>query len=312
MTRLSSADAETDDSLAQRLSGLLRVAYTEAGAAFDPKQQRAQLTLWLEAQRTHSDSGNSGSSQALSWSGLTGGLPESTSGYAAHERHYRSYLAAVSAAIGGQAPPEELAHAASTAFRCLQACALAEPESAAPAPAPAEARARLQRARLWLSGRGSAAAEASRAAGSVFGSDGPPDDPLRRMLAAHAPLHRWLRTHRQGGAPAGPASRRAPGNGGHGASLFGSELAVAPCVGASSARGVVGDAWLRAFAEALPDDDDDDDEYGFVDAPEVSAAAPPPRPAAAASARWSLRSAAIYASIYIYTYIYRVRPIPLI
>jgi len=60
----------------------------------------------------------------------------------------------------------------------------------------------------------------------VFGSDGPPDDPLRRMLAAHAPLHRWLRTHRQGGAPAGPASRGAPGNGVHGATLFGSELAT--------------------------------------------------------------------------------------
>lgn len=120
---------EPTSALAERLSGLLRVAFTNAGAAFDLRLERALRDRWLEAHGRAaapdgSVVGNGGAEPARpqTWKELAGGLPETTIGYAAHERHYRSYLAAVASALGGEAAQPELAHAASAAFRCLQAC----------------------------------------------------------------------------------------------------------------------------------------------------------------------------------------------
>ena len=40
------------------------------------------------------------------------GLPQTTPGYAEHAGYYHKFLASVSAALGGEAPSDEVAHAA--------------------------------------------------------------------------------------------------------------------------------------------------------------------------------------------------------
>ena len=52
---------------------------------------------------------------------LSGRLPQTTHGYAVAASQYHKFLAAVSTALGGQAPSDEVANAASAAFRALQA-----------------------------------------------------------------------------------------------------------------------------------------------------------------------------------------------
>jgi hypothetical protein len=271
------------ETLAERLSGLLRVAFTDAGAEFDVRQQRVQLAAWLARRRDAGGAADDADiagvpSRPLSWSELTGGMPESTPGYVAHERYYRTFLAAVSAALGGEVPPEELATAASTAFRCLQAWAASEPAEQA-APTPAQTRARLQRARAWLSGRGAGAgADASRAAGALFGTEGPGDEIVRKMIASHAPLHTWLQAHRRQNGHA-PRTQGITAAANAAISGFGSQIRVAPCCRGDSVWRAVGFDFLRAWEEVMPEIDDADDDYGDIDAPAAppQPAGPPPR-----------------------------------
>lgn len=177
---------------AARLTGLLRVAFTDAGAEWDLAAQEAEHSRFLHEQSAGAGRETRGSGPPL-WSELAVCIPQTTPGYAEHAAHYRRFLAAVSsAATSGSGttssealPPEELAAAASAAWRAAHKAA----PSTAPHATPDEPSSRQALARLREALR-SAGAEASILVDA-------PDDVLRKVACAHAPLSLWLRQHRQ-------------------------------------------------------------------------------------------------------------------
>jgi len=163
----------------QTISGLLRAAFAEL--PYDLATATADRNRWLHSRRSKSAAADVQSAPA--WRELTQGIPSTTAGYKDHAAHYRRFLSAVSAALGGEAPPEEVASTAALAFKALSS--VPRPEEAPTDPTSREA---LQRARAAL----------GAAASSPFGSRGPAEDQLRAMLACHVPLASWLRQHRPG------------------------------------------------------------------------------------------------------------------
>jgi len=165
------------------LSGLLRAAYTEL-PEYDLETATANRDRWLRESRAGA---TADLQSAPTWKELTKGIPESTTGYADQQAHYRRFLRAVNATLGGEAPPDEVANAASVAFRALTA----QPsEQAAGQPPDREALAHARKVLV-------------ASPGQVFGSRGPPEDQLRIMLSCHVPLAAWLKQHRGGGATGG-------------------------------------------------------------------------------------------------------------
>ena len=163
----------------QTISGLLRAAFAEL--PYDLATATADRNRWLHSRRSKSAAADVQSAPA--WRELTQGIPSTTAGYKDHAAHYRRFLSAASAALGGEAPPDEVASTAALAFKALSS--VPRPEEAPTDPTSREA---LQRARAAL----------GAAASSPFGSRGPAEDQLRAMLACHAPLASWLRQHRPG------------------------------------------------------------------------------------------------------------------
>ena len=128
---------------------------------------------------------------------LTGRLPQTTPGYAAHAQHYHQFLGTVSAALGGEASSEEVAHAAGAAFRALQSLPLPPADSQQPpgppglkqqqnAP-PAPSRETMKHARTLLTTN----------SGAAFANLNVSDEIIKKLLSSHAPLSAWLRTHRK-------------------------------------------------------------------------------------------------------------------
>ena len=177
-TMATTVDCGSDVRL-QTISGLLRAAFAEL--PYDLATATADRNRWLHSRRSKSAAADVQSAPA--WRELTQGIPSTTAGYKDHAAHYRRFLSAVSAALGGEAPPDEVASTAALAFKALSS--VPRPEEAPTDPTSREA---LQRARAAL----------GAAASSPFGSRGPPEDQLRAMLACHAPLASWLRQHRPG------------------------------------------------------------------------------------------------------------------
>ena len=177
-TMATTVDCGSDVRL-QTISGLLRAAFTEL--PYDLATATADRNRWLHSRRSKSAAADVQSAPA--WRELTQGIPSTTAGYKDHAAHYRRFLSAVSAALGGEAPPEEVASTAALAFKALSSVPRAEE-----APTDPTSREALQRARAAL----------GAAASSPFGGRGPPEDQLRAMLACHAPLASWLRQHRPG------------------------------------------------------------------------------------------------------------------
>eukprot|EP00308_Calcidiscus_leptoporus_P005779 CAMPEP_0119361464 /NCGR_PEP_ID=MMETSP1334-20130426/8759_1 /TAXON_ID=127549 /ORGANISM="Calcidiscus leptoporus, Strain RCC1130" /LENGTH=91 /DNA_ID=CAMNT_0007376479 /DNA_START=35 /DNA_END=306 /DNA_ORIENTATION=+ len=81
------------------ISGLLRVAFTDAGAAWELRAQQAEQQQCLKRRQARDES-SAACAGPQSWAELTRGIPESTSGYAVHAAHYRRFLGAVSEVLG--------------------------------------------------------------------------------------------------------------------------------------------------------------------------------------------------------------------
>jgi hypothetical protein len=176
------------------------------------------------------------------------GVSQRTPGYAEQADNYHRFLGAVNAALGGESPPDEVAHAAASAFRALQALPEPTAEAAATkppgisahgppglaAPTTQISRQTMQHARGLLTGGAvsgsggggggggggsvatatlnAAAAAASAACAAAFGAS-LGDEPIRQMVSAHAPLAAWLREHRLrtgGGGGSGGSTTTAP------------------------------------------------------------------------------------------------------
>uniref|UniRef100_A0A7S4BR58 Uncharacterized protein n=1 Tax=Chrysotila carterae TaxID=13221 RepID=A0A7S4BR58_CHRCT len=184
---------------ATRLTGLLRVAFTEAGANWDLQEQQMAQQQCLDRRAKAQVEGGTASKAPLAWADMARGISESTPGYSAAAANYRKFLSAVNSAFGGEAAQDTLAHAASIAFRSLQVGA-AELQAADDVTSAHGARRQLQAARRLLGGGvADGASDLIKEAALVFGSNGPSDEAIRRMLEAHTPLEAWLRQHRQQG-----------------------------------------------------------------------------------------------------------------
>ena len=99
----------------QTISGLLRAAFTEL--PYDLATAAADRNRWLHSRRSKLAAADVQSTPA--WRELTQGIPTTTAGYKDHAVHYRRFLSAVSAALGGEAPPDEVASTAALAFKAL-------------------------------------------------------------------------------------------------------------------------------------------------------------------------------------------------
>ena len=218
----------TDDARLHTLSGLLRAAFT-ALPPFDLAKAAADRDRWLHGRRSASVATVQ---SAPAWRELARGIPENTPGYSNQSAHYRRFLRAVSAALGGESPPDEVASAASLAFRALSSAA---PVDEAPTEPPS--RDVLQRARTAIGV-------------STFGSRGPPEEQLRVMLSCHGPLAAWLRQHR-GAAGKGRAINGA---------VVGAEPPVVTCVPSALGARVI-DEFMAAADEADKDVDSEDDPF---------------------------------------------------
>ena len=181
-TMATTVDCSHDVRL-QTISGLLRAAFAEL--PYNLATAAADRNRWLHSRRSKLAVADVQSAPA--WRELTQGIPATTAGYKDHAVHYRRFLSTVSAALGGEAPPDEVASTAALAFKALSSVPRAEETPTDPT-----GREALQRARAALGAAGS----------SAFGSGGPPEDQLRVMLGCHTPLASWLRQHRASKAPA--------------------------------------------------------------------------------------------------------------
>ena len=98
------------------LSGLLRDAFTEAPALPPAADRAAARARWLRERRQRTPSCGGA---PPSFAELARGVSERAAGYQEAHANYRRFLTAVASALGGEAPPDEVATAAAAAFRAL-------------------------------------------------------------------------------------------------------------------------------------------------------------------------------------------------
>ena len=235
----------------------------------------------MVAQYRASRESSSDTAAPKSFAALTGNLPTITLGYAAHAAHYRKFLATISAALGGEAAPDELSHTANTAFRILQALPSTSEAETKPAGPPglgppglasgsAPTREVLQRARTLLTtgvGQGGSSSPAA------FTNLKISDETIGALVQSHTPLAAWLKQHR-GGSRSSQSGGRGDG---------GAHAKAGPAADGSNSGGWrerVGAPRITEYRNLLRDDENSTEE---PPEPDPEPPAPPSPPAAPSS-----------------------------